>query len=127
MGSERSSLYPCPGCGYLVFHRPPGSYAICPICSWEDDADQLRDPTRRGGANGPNLIEAQRTFLTLGAKERRSLGYVRKPGPEDVRDSGWRPVDPKRDNLHKSPLEHPRPEDFTSLYYWRPTFWRLRK
>jgi rubrerythrin len=34
--------YPCPGCGYLVFDEPPGSYEICPICFWEDDLAQLR-------------------------------------------------------------------------------------
>jgi hypothetical protein len=127
MGTERSPSYPCPCCGYLVFRRPPGSDAICPICSWADDALQLRNPTYRGGANGPSLIEAQRTFLTLGAKEQRSLGYVRKPGPEDVRDPGWRPVDPERDTLDKAAWESPWPDDYASLYCWRSTFWRLRK
>ena len=34
--------YPCPGCGYLVFDEPPGSYEICPICFGEDDLAQLR-------------------------------------------------------------------------------------
>lgn len=34
-------LYPCPCCGYLQFGEPPGSYEICAICFWGDDAVQL--------------------------------------------------------------------------------------
>src|SRR5436190_23116503 len=46
-----AAAYPCPVCGYLVFDEPPGSYAICPICFWEDDAIQLGFPLMGGGAN----------------------------------------------------------------------------
>ena len=35
-------MKPCPCCGYLVFDEEPGSYSICPICYWEDDAVQLQ-------------------------------------------------------------------------------------
>jgi len=29
--------YACPGCGFLVCGEPPGgTFAICPVCRWED-------------------------------------------------------------------------------------------
>jgi hypothetical protein len=57
---ERAVLvrYPCPCCGCLTIvsfdHGPPGTHAICPVCSWEDD--YLTD---EGGAN-PKSLEAVR-------------------------------------------------------------------
>ena len=113
--------FPCPCCGYLTFDEPPGSYAICPICFWEDDLVQLRFPTR-GGANVP-LLDAQRHFQRFGACEERLRPYVRPPRAADERDPAWRPLDPGHDVL-----EGPAPGrddgttvpgDATRLYYWR--------
>jgi len=55
--------YPCPCCGNIVHDQPPGSYSICPVCTWEDDIIQLRWPDYSGGANGPSLIAAQSSFF----------------------------------------------------------------
>lgn len=41
---------PCPSCGFLTLEDFYGSYAICPICNWEDDGVQLANPTSNGGA-----------------------------------------------------------------------------
>jgi hypothetical protein len=120
-----AARFPCPCCGYLTFGEPPGSYAICPICFWEDDPVQLRFPTR-GGANVP-LVEAQRHFPQVGACEPRLRPYVRPPGVDDRRDPGWHPLDPAQ-----APLGGPETGleywtegaaldfgDLTQLYYWR--------
>ena len=117
--------YPCPCCGYLQFGEPPGSYEICDICFWEDDPIQLRWPNWKGGANRLSLIDAQRAFADLGAKEASKLRHVRLPGPADLRDEGWRPIDRAADSFEPSG-EHtdPWPKDRTTLYWWRPSFWR---
>jgi Cysteine-rich CPCC len=118
---------PCPGCGFLVFNEPPGSYDICPICFWEDDNVQLRFPDFAGGANRPSLIDAQRNFAEFGACEVRFLQRVRSPTAEDIRDPDWRPLDPLRD-LYKALDRHDGTDDWptehTRLYYWRSDFWR---
>ncbi len=120
--------YPCPCCGYVVFDEGPGSYAICPICFWEDDVSQLRFPLMGGGANRPSLEEAQRNYQTLGAMEERFLPHVRPPDPGEPRDPGWRPIDPDADDAERPVrgVKYGRtyPDDLTRLYYWRPTYWR---
>ena len=36
--------YTCPCCGYKTLdEKPPGTYAICSICYWEDDGVQYDD------------------------------------------------------------------------------------
>jgi hypothetical protein len=122
-----SIRYPCPCCGYVVFVEPAGSFDICPICFWEDDNVQLRWPDRAGGANSPSLIEAQRNFVALGAKQDRSVGMVRDPASDEPIEPGWRPVDPVQDLVEASSFDSQSwPEDLTVLYYWRPTYWHRR-
>lgn len=120
-----SAVFPCPCCGYQVFDEPPGSYDICGICFWEDDAIQLRWPDYRAGANRLSLIQAQAEYAKFGAMEHRFIGLVRQPDDGDLLDPGWRPVDPTADAFEA--CGHQRrswPEDRTVLYWWRPTFWR---
>lgn len=50
---------PCPCCGFLTLEDEYGSFAICPVCDWEDDGVQLANPTSSGGANSKSLAEAQ--------------------------------------------------------------------
>jgi hypothetical protein len=119
--------YPCPCCGYLVFDESPGSYDICPICYWEDDALQLEFATTlAGGANKPTLGEAQREFVRSGACEQRLTPHVRPPGLDDERDPAWRPIDSRTDRFPDWNDVTPEraPEHSAVLYYWRPTFWR---
>ena len=93
-------MNPCPCCGYLVFDEPPGSYDICPICSWEDDLSQLRFPVTTG-ANHVSLIDAQRNYARDGVCESRLHSHVRQPKDSDVRDPQWRPIDERKDNLER--------------------------
>ena len=122
---------PCPCCGYLVFSESPGSYDICPICFWEDDASQLRFPLMGGGANEVSLLEAQKNFAAFGASESRLASHVRSPRPDEQRDPSWRPFDPVSDDIAKEVpgVEYGQtyPKDRTTLYYWRATYWRRRR
>ncbi|WP_078851750.1 CPCC family cysteine-rich protein [Streptomyces sp. NRRL S-237] len=91
---------PCPCCGHLVFDVEdgwPGSYAICPVCSWQDDPVQLRRPFRPGGANQWSLAESQQNFRAYGACDQRGRRFVRPPADDEPLDPAWRPIDPDTD------------------------------
>lgn len=124
-GRAGDRSYPCPCCGHLVFGEPPGSYEICPVCFWEDDALQLEYATTLGGgANVETLLDAQRNFASFGACEHRSAPYVRPPTPGEMRDPRWRPIDVSRDRFPRWQSDDPtarRSEHV--LYYWLPTYW----
>src|SRR4051812_45725828 len=111
--SADSPEYPCPCCGYLTFDEPPGSYDICRVCGWEDDALQLEFATTlAGGANALTLFEAQRSGVATHA----SCG----------RDSTWRPIDLTVDafeDFHDPDASRAPRDGPASLYYWRPEFW----
>lgn len=79
--------YPCPCCGYLTLpQEPPGTYELCPVCWWEDDGVQFKDPDRRGGANSPSLSEARENFRKFGASDRDLADQVRAPCPGEHAD-----------------------------------------
>ncbi len=42
--------------------EPPGTFEVCPVCGWEDDDAQARDPDFAGGANRVSLREARANF-----------------------------------------------------------------
>ncbi|MCB9386109.1 MAG: hypothetical protein H6509_15975 [Bryobacterales bacterium] len=78
--------WPCPACGYLVFHEPPGSLQTCPVCHWIDDHIQLAHPLLRHGMNIPSLVERQ-----------HYLSDPRATPPETEpfhRDPHWKPIRP---------------------------------
>ena len=122
--------YPCPCCGYLVFDQAPGSFDICPICYWEDEAMQLRYPNEIG-ANRLTLIESQTNFESLGYGDLRNKNLVRKPSKEDIQDKNWRKLDLKIDIIEEKVLDELGaviyPIDTTELYYWAENFWLKRK
>lgn len=114
--------YPCPCCGYVEFGDPSGGYEICPICFWENDPVQLADPWFAGGANVPNLVDAQQSFLRIGATEERFTGNVRGPTANDRKDPNWRIVQ----SIDKAYVTTPREIEANarqrgtreSYYYW---------
>lgn len=58
--------YPCPCCGYLTLgEEPPGTFAVCPVCAWEDDNVQYHDHEYEGGANAVSLSQAKAIFSVL--------------------------------------------------------------
>lgn len=86
--SPKQPSYPCPGCGFIVFDEPTGSYDICPLCNWEDDHVQLANPGMGGGANGESLYEHQlRALKHLPIQFKERMGYPRDPS--------WRPLRPE--------------------------------
>jgi hypothetical protein len=77
--------YACPCCGYKTLtEKPTGTYEICPVCFWEDDPVQYRDPFDKNGANKVSLMEAKKNFSDFGAVERKFISKVRKPLPEEL-------------------------------------------
>lgn len=57
--------YLCPCCKKYVFAEGPGSYEICPVCSWEDDKIQAENPDYKGGANKLSLNECIKKFNSV--------------------------------------------------------------
>jgi cysteine-rich CPCC protein len=77
--------YPCPCCGFLTLEEvPPGSFEICPVCWWEDDAVQYAHPDMAGGANRVSLNEARENVRRIGASEPEGLRSVRPPKPDEI-------------------------------------------
>jgi len=117
-----TDTFPCPCCGHKVFPEPPGSYAFCPICQWQDDISQLRFPRTRG-ANRVSLIEAQRNYAAFGASEERRLARVRPTQADEYLDPQWRLLDLNIDQIEEAITGTDYgpgfPSDPTLLYYWR--------
>ena len=77
--------FECPCCRFQTLPRqPPGTFELCPVCFWEDDNVQYRDPKYRGGANVVSLNEARENFIKFGASEERFIGKTRRPRPEET-------------------------------------------
>ena len=51
----------CPCCGRYIFEEK-GQFEICPVCGWEDDPVQRREPDLAGGANKLSLNEARKAW-----------------------------------------------------------------
>ncbi len=80
-----TSKFVCPCCGFLTFEeQPPGTHNICPVCYWEDDIVQFKDPGYCCGANGVSLKEARENFTRFKASEERFKHLVRPPFSEEI-------------------------------------------
>ena len=51
----------CPVCGKYEFEEY-GDFEICPVCEWEDDPIQYKEPDYKGGANRMSLNEAREAY-----------------------------------------------------------------
>lgn len=51
----------CPVCGKHIFPEE-NSFDICPVCNWEDDADQEENPNEENGANRMSLNQAKEAW-----------------------------------------------------------------
>jgi len=75
---------PCPCCTYLtMWEDSPCSFDICPVCGWEDDLLQSKDPSLRGGANALSLDEARKNFQLTGMAD-PNFTKVRPPKAEEI-------------------------------------------
>lgn len=83
MNKEQS--FPCPCCGYLTKDEEMiGTYEICPVCFWQDDDIQFREPDYAGGANIGSLNEARQNYRKYGATEKRFINHVRQPYEDEI-------------------------------------------
>ncbi|MET9876263.1 CPCC family cysteine-rich protein [Actinacidiphila glaucinigra] len=119
---------PCPCCGRLVFDVEdgwPGSYAICPVCFWEDDHVQLRWPFMPVGSNRVPLVQAQQNYQAYGACDQYGRLFVRPPADDEPLDRDWRPIDPVADEFEGRTGEtlRPWPDDRSVLCWWLQSFW----
>ena len=78
---------PCPCCGFMTLEGEYGSYAICPLCDWEDDPVQLANPTSEGGANKRSLLQLQQASIEKYPVHVQLAGGFR-------RSTSWRPLLP---------------------------------
>jgi hypothetical protein len=77
-------MFPCPCCGFKTLtEQPPGTFEICPVCFWEDDAVQFLNLSLAGGANSVSLEEGRKNFLAFGASSPAAKNLVRLPLPEE--------------------------------------------
>lgn len=78
--------YRCPCCDYLTLtSAPTGTHQTCPVCRWEDDAQQYEYIDQDGGANSFSLRQARENFERYGVSDLRSVENVRSPKPEEAR------------------------------------------
>ena len=78
------SRHRCLCCGFwTLLEEPPGTFSLCPVCAWEDDAFQAKHPDFAGGTNAVSLNTARRNFRALGASDPRRLARTRRPSAEE--------------------------------------------
>ena len=78
-----TSKFACPCCAFRTLDEsPPGTFQVCAVCFWEDDAVQFEDPTAYG-ANAVSLLEAKRNFAAFGAVTDAARGSVRAATTEE--------------------------------------------
>jgi hypothetical protein len=86
--------WPCPCCGYYTMTLPPGgTFEVCPVCDWEDDDVQFRDPAYAGGANAESLNEAREAFEKLVARGLIRTSSCREPTADEGPRFDWRSHD----------------------------------
>jgi Cysteine-rich CPCC len=75
--------HPCECCGHLTLvtfvHAPPGTYEICPVCSWEDDYLKAA-----GGANGDSIETVRSDFEAWRNAGMPNDPTRRPPRPEEI-------------------------------------------
>lgn len=77
--------YACPCCKFLTFEEePPGTLAICPVCSWQDCPVQSTRPDYEAGFNDVSLDQARSFFAKLGACSPQFVSGVRPPTAEEL-------------------------------------------
>jgi len=83
--APRPLRFACPCCGYLTFlQSPPGTFAHCEVCWWEDDPAQFADPDYADCANAPSLNQARAFFASIGVSDPKLKGHERAPRPEEM-------------------------------------------
>ena len=66
----------CACCDFFTLVE--GGPEICPVCYWDDSSEYW--------GNGLTLQEARTNYKRIGACEPNCVPYVRRPGPEELKD-----------------------------------------
>jgi hypothetical protein len=81
----RSQRFSCPCCGNRTLSEsPPGTFEVCPVCFWEDDDVQFKNPSFAGGANRVSLEEARMNYRAFGASMPEHRQHVRTPRLSEI-------------------------------------------
>lgn len=72
------SEYQCPCCDYYTLPSR-ASYAICPVCYWEDDGQDMDRLDEVSGPNHITLREARENFTSVGACDQSAVSLVLGP------------------------------------------------
>ena len=94
--------YTCPCCCFKTFPEENGSYEICDVCYWQDDAIMNANPDYWGGANDVCLRQAQKNYIEFGASKKRFKGNLVTEFYE--KDSLWKPVWEREASLSKTKI-----------------------
>lgn len=70
----------CMCCGFLTLGSPD-SFALCPVCWWQDDGQDDEDAdVVRGSVNGSlSLSLARANYARCGAADDQFVAHVRRP------------------------------------------------
>lgn len=109
-----SPLLPCPVCGFFMFSDSYGSYELCTVCDWEDDALQLANPLS-GGANEP-LADCQEQLLRRIPLEVRELN-------EHRRSPHWRPLTVEERDEFAANVKYGQPYKFSPVFDEVGAYW----
>ena len=78
----------CPCCDYYTIDGDDEIIIdICPVCFWQYDEVAHDKPDTMLGANTVTLNQARDNFKLFGASEKRFIGKVRRPFPEELPES----------------------------------------
>jgi len=116
MNNHPSSQFPCVCCGYLVYASFCGG-EVCPICGWQDNLHQLRDPFYTSTVQS-SLFQSQRNYLRFGPKNKKLL--------EQYSRSDWRPIIKTFDDFCSPDGQGTISSNPDDLYYWKSSFWNVR-
>lgn len=86
--------YVCKCCGCAVMDSTD-EYDICPVCFWERDFYQEKNPDYESGANSISLEQARKNYAECGACDEQFLKKVR-PANADEKNTSMRRNDRRR-------------------------------
>lgn len=78
--------FACPCCRYttLTVYGGSAEYEICQVCGWQHDhVDEAEPDAPPLGPNRVSLSQARANFMEFGASERRLIGHMRPPRPDE--------------------------------------------
>lgn len=77
--------YKCVCCGHrTLVYKNTLEHEICPVCFWENDPIQNKQPEYDGGSNNMSLVKARENYHKYGAISTEFIRYVRAPNKDEI-------------------------------------------